>query len=362
MSEVQYCSNVACSNPNCTKHKHGCDILKPGEKKPVLLAIDESVFSQYATRWAMHMFRDAEFMLVHAYDFVPSGLGSGEDLSGEYVESLHEQAEANACRVLRKVENLFDEMGRSLSKAVVVRGEPRSVITNLIKEYNLEVVVVGSRGASGVVRLLGSVSDHLLHNAPCNVCIVHPPPELPLTREQSWLESLVELRTEGTDSKEELTVAVKFPMVRTIFVALDGSDHALKAFQWAKTNIIRKGDEVVFIMSYTPLRESLITSIFGPPSFSLGEEDKSDDNVRVRLTEYANNLAKETRAITGQNARLCLKAGDARDVIRGVTEHAGEMSVLVMGSRGRGLVKRALLGSVVDHVAKHATCPILIVK
>jgi nucleotide-binding universal stress UspA family protein len=35
-------------------------------------------------------------------------------------------------------------------------------------------------------------------------------------------------------------------------------------------------------------------------------------------------------------------------------------SALVMGSRGRGGIKRALLGSVSDYVVRHAPCPVVI--
>ncbi|XP_010917884.1 uncharacterized protein [Elaeis guineensis] len=53
--------------------------------------------------------------------------------------------------------------------------------------------------------------------------------------------------------------------------------------------------------------------------------------------------------------------GDPKDVICQATE---EMSIdlLIMGSRGLGKVKRAILGSVSDYCAHHAKCPILIVK
>jgi nucleotide-binding universal stress UspA family protein len=37
-------------------------------------------------------------------------------------------------------------------------------------------------------------------------------------------------------------------------------------------------------------------------------------------------------------------------------------TVLVVGSRGRGGLKRALLGSVSDHLVRRAPCPVLVVR
>jgi nucleotide-binding universal stress UspA family protein len=36
--------------------------------------------------------------------------------------------------------------------------------------------------------------------------------------------------------------------------------------------------------------------------------------------------------------------------------------LIVMGSRGRGGVRRALMGSVSDSVVRHAHCPVLVVR
>ena len=36
--------------------------------------------------------------------------------------------------------------------------------------------------------------------------------------------------------------------------------------------------------------------------------------------------------------------------------------LIVMGSRGRGRMRRALLGSVSDSVVRHAHCPVLVVR
>ncbi|PNX90447.1 universal stress A-like protein, partial [Trifolium pratense] len=35
---------------------------------------------------------------------------------------------------------------------------------------------------------------------------------------------------------------------------------------------------------------------------------------------------------------------------------------LTMGNRGLGTIKRAIMGSVSNHVVNHATCPIIVVK
>jgi nucleotide-binding universal stress UspA family protein len=44
-----------------------------------------------------------------------------------------------------------------------------------------------------------------------------------------------------------------------------------------------------------------------------------------------------------------------------VAEHIGA-GLIVMGSRGLGGVRRALMGSVSDSVVRHAHCPVLVVR
>jgi nucleotide-binding universal stress UspA family protein len=41
---------------------------------------------------------------------------------------------------------------------------------------------------------------------------------------------------------------------------------------------------------------------------------------------------------------------------------AEEASMVIVGTHGRNRVGRMLLGSVSDHVIRHATCPVLIVR
>jgi nucleotide-binding universal stress UspA family protein len=53
--------------------------------------------------------------------------------------------------------------------------------------------------------------------------------------------------------------------------------------------------------------------------------------------------------------------GDAGDLItQKVSEYKAD--VLIMGSRGMGMLKRAFIGSVSDYCLHHSVCPVLIVK
>jgi nucleotide-binding universal stress UspA family protein len=55
-----------------------------------------------------------------------------------------------------------------------------------------------------------------------------------------------------------------------------------------------------------------------------------------------------------------IEHGEAGSVICRLAEEQG-VDAVVVGSRGRGAIKRALLGSVSTHVANNAPCPVVIV-
>nr|ACU18484.1 unknown [Glycine max] len=62
-----------------------------------------------------------------------------------------------------------------------------------------------------------------------------------------------------------------------------------------------------------------------------------------------------------ENVETRVENGDPRDVICQMVQKLGA-DVLVMGSHGYGLIKRAFLGSVSNHCAQNVKCPVLIVK
>ena len=61
----------------------------------------------------------------------------------------------------------------------------------------------------------------------------------------------------------------------------------------------------------------------------------------------------------GRDVELVVESGDPRGRIVGA---AADVSLIVMATGGRGAIGRAFLGSVADHVARHAPAPTLLVR
>ena len=79
--------------------------------------------------------------------------------------------------VRQELQRLLDELGARLEghgvKVVTQMGagDPADVLCDAGADADL--IVLGSRGMTGVKRLLGSVPNKVSHQAPCSVLIVH---------------------------------------------------------------------------------------------------------------------------------------------------------------------------------------------
>lgn len=52
-------------------------------------------------------------------------------------------------------------------------GEPGQCICNLAQNWKADLIVIGRRGYKGLTEvLLGSISNHVVHHAPCSVLVV----------------------------------------------------------------------------------------------------------------------------------------------------------------------------------------------
>ena len=76
-----------------------------------------------------------------------------------------------------------------------------------------------------------------------------------------------------------------------------------------------------------------------------------------RLEEQLEKIEKIGAQISGTHARVGFPDAE-------IVRLAGKLGagLIVLGSRGRGPLRRALMGSVSDSVVRHAHCPILVVR
>jgi nucleotide-binding universal stress UspA family protein len=135
-----------------------------------------------------------------------------------------------------------------------------------------------------------------------------------------------------------------------VLVAFDGSPDAELALEHA-----------VGLAQAFRARLALVAVVPPPPSFAWqapggvrGAHDALEHDLDARLRAAADRIPDDLPVTT----RL-LDGDPAREVLRAARE--GEHDLIVMGSRGRGRVTAALLGSVSNHVMHGARVPVMIV-
>lgn len=106
----------------------------------------------------------------------------------------------------------------------------------------------------------------------------------------------------------------------------------------------------------------LVVSVIDPGSLILpgGRFHSRVDQVRERREAIAQALVERGRA-EGIAVSFLVWDGDPGDMIVAAAE-AEHADMVIVGSHGRGAVGRLFLGSVSEHVVRHAPCPVLVVR
>lgn len=145
---------------------------------------------------------------------------------------------------------------------------------------------------------------------------------------------------------------------KKILVAIDGSPQSDKAAEEAIRMATQSGVKlrsVVFAMLVLPsLKPPSFTEFFPakPPTEQPDWQEKRD-----RLFYVVEKSAREA----GVPCESLVAYGDPADELIHFAREKG-CDVIVIGSSGKGMVKRTLLGSVSTKVALHAQCSVYIVR
>jgi nucleotide-binding universal stress UspA family protein len=139
-----------------------------------------------------------------------------------------------------------------------------------------------------------------------------------------------------------------------ILLATDGSVEAQLAAATA-ADLAQKTNSDLHVLTVGP----------DLPLYELPEHPAEfEDVLRQTRREAKELLEQQTKRIEesgGTVKETHLREGRADEEIVEVAEEIGA-GLIVMGSRGQGRLRRALLGSVSEAVVRHAHCPVTIVR
>ncbi|MFE5808260.1 universal stress protein [Streptomyces sp. NBC_01232] len=136
-----------------------------------------------------------------------------------------------------------------------------------------------------------------------------------------------------------------------VIAAVDGSDHSLRALEWARAEAVRHGS-------------GLLVAHVLPDHAQLYAGRRASLHDSSQPAEFADPVRDWILALLGDGSRL--PEGVTYEALEGSVPEAlrvigSQARVLVMGSRGRGGFASLLLGSSSRAVASTAACPVVVV-
>ena len=143
----------------------------------ILIATDGSPFSETAVKKACEFIKPgtSEVKIVSAFEnALPLAMEPAFVPSQYYVqleEDLKGMAEQNVAKARDIIKEHFGEGVVNVTGEVTLGFADKAII-DAAEQWNADLIVVGSHGRGFWGRLLGSVSNGVVHHAPCSVLVV----------------------------------------------------------------------------------------------------------------------------------------------------------------------------------------------
>ncbi|MBN2229097.1 MAG: universal stress protein [Candidatus Thorarchaeota archaeon] len=146
------------------------ETIEPIKIKSILVAVDGSAHSEKAVRYACAMGPPlgAEVVLLHVVPMVVSATPYHDTVSDQPFISLQNLGED----ILERAKKLANRCGCEVVD-MISHGDPAAQIIDIASERGVDIIIIGSRGLSGIKRLFtGSISDKVSKSASCPVMII----------------------------------------------------------------------------------------------------------------------------------------------------------------------------------------------
>ena len=231
------------------------------------------------------------------------------------MKQIAEAAAARVAEITGRTEGEFE--------LIVDDGTPQALILNRAEEWLADLIIVGSHGqTSAADALLGSVTDSVIRHAHCPVLIVRP----------------------GKRTGR-------------IVAGTDFSDPVLPALRAAGNEAERTGAELTVVHSL-----DMVWSLAAYPALAFGGAPFNISAEQIKELELvATQRLKESLKQLNVTGDTLVTTGPAGTALLDIASER-KADLIVVGTIGRTGLRRALLGSVAETVAKGAPCSVLIVR
>jgi nucleotide-binding universal stress UspA family protein len=303
----------------------------PVKIKTILVPLDFSRASMqalsYAVSLAKHFQSVVHLVHVHHPDEASSVPGAGH-LMRECAESVEFLKERLSDVQRKHAPSFWPE------NCHVRTGVPYREICDLAHEVNADLIVLATRGHSGLKRvLLGSTAERVVRFAPCPVFITRqrkPRGRLPL----GLLATNAELN------------------IRKILVPVDFSSCSLAGAIYAALLAKTFDATLCFIHVLYPSGPLMADRVSGEI------RDRSEtDRANARLNMEAFTRLDFLHDIKYESE---IRTGHPIDEICSETSRP-DIDLVITSTHGRTGLKHMLLGSVAEHVVRYSNCPVMVV-
>ena len=148
-------------------------------------------------------------------------------------------------------------------------------------------------------------------------------------------------------------------MDQVVLLCVDGSETAIGA---AATGLARlaPATRTIVVTVVEGGNPTLITGVSGMAGGALTPDQLHELN-EARSAAGEAVVAAAVTALNQPDLETQVLLGEPGAELALFAEEIGA-TTMVVGSRGHGAIKRVLLGSVSDHLVRHAPCPVLVVR
>ena len=214
----------------------------------------------------------------------------------------------------------------------IFSGRPFEEICRLARQIDADLIILGSRGHSGLKRvLLGSTAERIVRYASCPVLV---------PRGQRFRGAM------------ELAERVRLNL-RNVLVPVDFSDCSVAAVNYG-VFLAKKFNAAMRLLNAVDLNVNFVVQsrISGALAAVLKAEQLLAENQmnRFKTMHIPANVSCETQVLIGSPVdEICAYS------------RRREIDLVAISTHGRTGVQHALMGSVAERVVRHAECPVLVV-